>query len=180
MSNQGECETTPCDENQPLSLVRRSSREAARFYTRIFEDSKITAIPRYPEAGQEIHGKPPGSVMTVAFELNGQSFTALNGGPIFKFNEAVSSSASRTYQESAWYCQSARVRCAALWDTTKAKTTSRSASGAAKRRNASRLRRAPPRRLRSKRTLRERRPHRSSAASGAAQSCRTRRAKTLP
>jgi predicted 3-demethylubiquinone-9 3-methyltransferase (glyoxalase superfamily) len=48
------------------------------------------AISRYGEVGQEVHGRPPGSVMTVAFELNGQSFTALNGGPHFKFNEAVS------------------------------------------------------------------------------------------
>jgi predicted 3-demethylubiquinone-9 3-methyltransferase (glyoxalase superfamily) len=44
----------------------------------------------YGEAGYEIHGKPPGTVMTVAFELDGQAFTALNGGPIFKFNEAIS------------------------------------------------------------------------------------------
>jgi len=63
---------------------------AARFYTSIFKDSKITAFTRYGEAGKEIHGKPPGSVLTVAFELNGQTFTALNGGPVFKFNEAVS------------------------------------------------------------------------------------------
>ena len=47
-------------------------------------------MSRYGEAGQEIHGKKPGSVMTVAFELDGQAFTALNGGPIFKFNEAIS------------------------------------------------------------------------------------------
>jgi predicted 3-demethylubiquinone-9 3-methyltransferase (glyoxalase superfamily) len=63
---------------------------AARFYTGIFKNSKMVAISRYPDAGKEIHGKEPGSVMTVAFELNGQSFTALNGGPHFKFNEAVS------------------------------------------------------------------------------------------
>ena len=66
------------------------AEDAARFYTSIFKDSKITAISRYPEIGQETHGKPPGSVLTVAFELNGQSFTGLNGGPHFKFNEAVS------------------------------------------------------------------------------------------
>ena len=66
------------------------AEDAARFYTGIFKDSKITAITRYPDAGQEIHGKPAGSVLTGAFELDGQSFTALNGGPIFKFNEAVS------------------------------------------------------------------------------------------
>jgi predicted 3-demethylubiquinone-9 3-methyltransferase (glyoxalase superfamily) len=66
------------------------AEDAARFYTAIFKDSKIAAISRYPDAGREIHGKPAGSVMTVDFELNGQSFTALNGGPIFKFNEAIS------------------------------------------------------------------------------------------
>jgi predicted 3-demethylubiquinone-9 3-methyltransferase (glyoxalase superfamily) len=66
------------------------AEDAARFYTSVFKDSKITAISRYPHTGQEIHEKPPGSVLTVAFELNGQSFTALNGGPHFKFNEAVS------------------------------------------------------------------------------------------
>ena len=64
--------------------------EAAKFYTAIFPNSKIVAVTRYSEAGQEIHGKKPGSVMTVEFELNGQPFTALNGGPIFKFSEAVS------------------------------------------------------------------------------------------
>ncbi|MEA3188448.1 MAG: hypothetical protein QOD99_2278, partial [Chthoniobacter sp.] len=58
--------------------------------TSIFPDSRITAISRYPDTGREIHGKPPGSVMVVAFELNGQPFTALNGGPHFKFNPAVS------------------------------------------------------------------------------------------
>ena len=47
-------------------------------------------VTRYSEAGQEIHGKKPGTVMTVGFELNGQTFTALNGGPVFKFNEAIS------------------------------------------------------------------------------------------
>jgi predicted 3-demethylubiquinone-9 3-methyltransferase (glyoxalase superfamily) len=64
--------------------------EAARFYTSIFKNSKITDIQRYGEAGKEHHRKPVGSVMVVAFEINGQPFTALNGGPQFKFNEAVS------------------------------------------------------------------------------------------
>ena len=63
---------------------------AARLYTGIFPNSKITQIARYTEVGQEHHRKPPGSVMTVAFELDGMPFTALNGGPIFKFNEAIS------------------------------------------------------------------------------------------
>src|SRR5262245_22127159 len=64
--------------------------EAAKFYTAIFPNSMIVTVTHYSEAGQEIHGKKPGSVMTVEFELNGQPFTALNGGPIFKFNEAIS------------------------------------------------------------------------------------------
>ena len=66
------------------------AEEAAELYTGIFPNSKITAISRYGEAGQEVHGKRPGSVMTVAFELDGQSFTALNGGPMFRFSEAIS------------------------------------------------------------------------------------------
>ena len=66
------------------------AEEAARFYTGVFKNSKITAVSRYGEAGREVHGQPAGKVLTVAFELDGQPFTALNGGPQFKFNEAVS------------------------------------------------------------------------------------------
>jgi len=66
------------------------AEEAAKFYVGIFPNSRIVEISRYGEAGHEIHGRPAGSVMTVAFELDGQSFTALNGGPVFKFNEAIS------------------------------------------------------------------------------------------
>jgi predicted 3-demethylubiquinone-9 3-methyltransferase (glyoxalase superfamily) len=64
--------------------------EAAKFYTAIFKNSRINRISRYTKAGHEIHGKEPGSVLTVEFELEGQTFTALNGGPQFKFDEAVS------------------------------------------------------------------------------------------
>jgi len=63
---------------------------AAQFYVSIFRNSKILTVSRYGEAGQEIHGKQPGTVLTVAFELDGYSFTALNGGPVFEFNEAIS------------------------------------------------------------------------------------------
>jgi predicted 3-demethylubiquinone-9 3-methyltransferase (glyoxalase superfamily) len=63
---------------------------AAAFYTAIFRNSRIVSMTRYGEAGYEIHGKPAGTVMTVAFELEGQAFTALNGGPVFTFNEAIS------------------------------------------------------------------------------------------
>jgi predicted 3-demethylubiquinone-9 3-methyltransferase (glyoxalase superfamily) len=66
------------------------AEEAAAFYTAVFKNSKIVKVTRYGEAGHEIHGKPAGTVMTVAFVLDGQAFTALNGGPIFKFNEAIS------------------------------------------------------------------------------------------
>jgi predicted 3-demethylubiquinone-9 3-methyltransferase (glyoxalase superfamily) len=66
------------------------AEQAAEFYTSIFENSRIKEICRFGKEGHEIHGREPGSVMTVSFELDGQEFTALNGGPIFKFNEAVS------------------------------------------------------------------------------------------
>ena len=66
------------------------AEEAARFYTSIFKNSKIGKISRYGKEGQEIHKKPEGSVMVVEFEINGQTYTALNGGPQFKFNEAIS------------------------------------------------------------------------------------------
>lgn len=66
------------------------AEEAANFYVSIFDDAKITHISRYSDAGKETHGREPGSVMVVAFELNGQKFTALNGGPQYKFSEAIS------------------------------------------------------------------------------------------
>jgi predicted 3-demethylubiquinone-9 3-methyltransferase (glyoxalase superfamily) len=66
------------------------AEEAAKFYTAIFRNSKIVCISRYGEVGYEVHGKPAGTVMVVAFELDGQAFTALNGGPMFTFNEAIS------------------------------------------------------------------------------------------
>jgi predicted 3-demethylubiquinone-9 3-methyltransferase (glyoxalase superfamily) len=66
------------------------AEEAANYYVGIFRNSKIGKIARYSEAGQEVHGRPPGSAMIVEFELDGHTFTALNGGPHFKFNEAIS------------------------------------------------------------------------------------------
>jgi predicted 3-demethylubiquinone-9 3-methyltransferase (glyoxalase superfamily) len=67
-----------------------NAEEAVNFYTSTFKNSKIGKTSRYTEAGQEIHRRPPGSVMTMDFEVNGQNFTALNGGPLFKFTEAIS------------------------------------------------------------------------------------------
>lgn len=74
----------------PCLWFDSQAEEAANFYCSIFPNSRITSLTRYTEAGKEIHGRPPGSVMVAAFELDGQPLVALNGGPIFKFNEAIS------------------------------------------------------------------------------------------
>jgi predicted 3-demethylubiquinone-9 3-methyltransferase (glyoxalase superfamily) len=66
------------------------AEDAANFYCSIFKDSRIGTISRYGKEGYEKHGRKPGSVMVVAFELEGQKFVALNGGPQFKFSEAIS------------------------------------------------------------------------------------------
>src|SRR6202165_5352015 len=70
----------------PFLWFDQQAEEAASFYTSIFKNSKVEKIIRYGQAGPG----PAGSVMTVAFELDGQKFTALNGGPHFKFTEAIS------------------------------------------------------------------------------------------
>jgi predicted 3-demethylubiquinone-9 3-methyltransferase (glyoxalase superfamily) len=74
----------------PCLWFDHQAEEAARFYVSVFKNARITAVTRYSDAGKEIHRRPAGSVMTVEFELDGQRMTALNGGPLFKFNEAVS------------------------------------------------------------------------------------------
>ncbi|MEW6363290.1 MAG: VOC family protein [Acidobacteriota bacterium] len=74
----------------PCLWFDNEAEEAANFYTSIFRNSKIGRITRFGSEGFEIHGRPEGSVMTVEFEVDGQAFTALNGGPLFKFNEAIS------------------------------------------------------------------------------------------
>lgn len=70
----------------PFLWFDNNAEEAAHFYTSIFKDSRITAVSHYGEAGP----RPKGSVMTIKFLINGQEFIALNGGPHFKFNEAIS------------------------------------------------------------------------------------------
>ena len=67
-----------------------NAEEAVKFYTSIFKRSKIGTIARYGEEGEQVAGRPKGSVMTVQFQLEGQEFLALNGGPHFKFTEAIS------------------------------------------------------------------------------------------
>ena len=87
----------------PCLWFDTQAEEAANYYVGIFRNSRITAISHYGEAGQEVTGGKPGSVMVVAFELDGQSFTALNGGPHFTFNEAVSLQVSCKDQEEIDY-----------------------------------------------------------------------------
>jgi predicted 3-demethylubiquinone-9 3-methyltransferase (glyoxalase superfamily) len=74
----------------PCLWFDTQAEDAAKFYTSIFKNSKIKKTSYYPNEGREIHGKPAGSVMTIVFELDGQEIMALNGGPQFKFSEAIS------------------------------------------------------------------------------------------
>jgi predicted 3-demethylubiquinone-9 3-methyltransferase (glyoxalase superfamily) len=74
----------------PFLWFDDKAEEAVTFYTSIFKNSKIGKIARYGDAGAQVSGRPKGTVMTVAFQLEGQEFVALNGGPQFKFTEAIS------------------------------------------------------------------------------------------
>jgi predicted 3-demethylubiquinone-9 3-methyltransferase (glyoxalase superfamily) len=74
----------------PCLWFDSQAEEAVNFYTSIFRNSRIKHIARYGEAAAKVSGRPKGSVLTVQFEIDGQEFTALNGGPMFKFTEAVS------------------------------------------------------------------------------------------
>ena len=74
----------------PCLWFDTQAEEAAKFYASVFKNAKIGKISRYGKEGFEVHGKQAGTVMTVEFEIEGQEFLALNGGPHFKFNEAVS------------------------------------------------------------------------------------------
>jgi predicted 3-demethylubiquinone-9 3-methyltransferase (glyoxalase superfamily) len=66
------------------------AEEAARFYVSVFPDSEVTRVTRYPDTGFDVHHRPAGSVLTVDFTIAGMRFVALNGGPVFTFNESVS------------------------------------------------------------------------------------------
>lgn len=83
----------------PCLWFDRQAEEAATLYTGVFPNSRIGDVSRYGEAGQEIHGQPVGAAMAVAFELDGQPFTALNGGPAFTFSEAISFQVMCTTQD---------------------------------------------------------------------------------
>jgi predicted 3-demethylubiquinone-9 3-methyltransferase (glyoxalase superfamily) len=74
----------------PCLWFDKEAEEAAKFYCSIFKNAKLGAVTRYGKEGHEIHGMPEGSVLTIEFSLGDNDFLALNGGPLFKFNEAVS------------------------------------------------------------------------------------------
>ncbi|MEW6036554.1 MAG: VOC family protein [Candidatus Micrarchaeota archaeon] len=74
----------------PFLWFDDKAEEAARFYVSVFKNSKILDVARYDKEGAKVSGRPAGSVMTISFRILGQEFVALNGGPIFKFNESVS------------------------------------------------------------------------------------------
>ena len=83
----------------PFLWFDNQAEEAVKFYVSIFKNSKIVQVSRYGEAAAKVSGKPEGTVMTVAFELEGQAFIALNGGPHFTFSPAISFLVNRETQE---------------------------------------------------------------------------------
>src|SRR5438309_1739272 len=87
----------------PFLWFDDQAEEAAKFYVSIFKDSKIGKITRYPKEAAEKIGRPKGSVMTVEFQLDGVEFVALNGGPMFKFTEAISFNVNCETQEEIDY-----------------------------------------------------------------------------
>lgn len=88
----------------PCLWFDHEAEEAALFYTGIFKDSGIDDISRYSKEGFEHHGQQEGTVLTVSFHINGQPFTALNGGPVFHFTEAISFQVPcDTQEEIDWY-----------------------------------------------------------------------------
>jgi predicted 3-demethylubiquinone-9 3-methyltransferase (glyoxalase superfamily) len=74
----------------PFLWFDNNAEEAVNFYTSIFKNSKIGTVSRYNEEAAKVAGRPKGSLMTASFQINGQEFIALNGGPVFKFTEAIS------------------------------------------------------------------------------------------
>jgi predicted 3-demethylubiquinone-9 3-methyltransferase (glyoxalase superfamily) len=88
---------------QPCLWFDTEAKDAAEYYTGIFHNSSIDLITYFPNVGQEIHGKPAGSVLTVEFTSDGHKFMALNGGPAFKFSEAISLSVNCDTQEEIDY-----------------------------------------------------------------------------
>jgi predicted 3-demethylubiquinone-9 3-methyltransferase (glyoxalase superfamily) len=87
----------------PFLWFDREAEEAAKFYTSVLKNSRIGAVTRYGKEGYEVHKMPEGTAMTVEFTLEGQQFVALNGGPVFKFTEAISFSVDCGSQDEVDY-----------------------------------------------------------------------------
>jgi predicted 3-demethylubiquinone-9 3-methyltransferase (glyoxalase superfamily) len=94
----------------PCLWFDRNAEEAVNFYITVFRNSKILHVVRYGKAGQEIHGGKPGAVLAIDFELDGQKFSCLNGGPLFKFSEAISFQIPCETQEEIDYYWSALTK----------------------------------------------------------------------
>jgi predicted 3-demethylubiquinone-9 3-methyltransferase (glyoxalase superfamily) len=87
----------------PCIWLEKDAEKAAEFYVSVFKNSRILKTSYYPEAAEKVSGQKKGSVMTVRFALEGQEFLVLNGGPVFKLNEAVSFAVSCDTQEEIDY-----------------------------------------------------------------------------
>ena len=74
----------------PFLWYDTQAEEAAKFYTSVFKNSKMGSTTKYTEVSAKASGMKPGSVMTIAFEIDGYNFTAINGGPVFKINPSIS------------------------------------------------------------------------------------------
>src|SRR5437867_7646772 len=88
----------PTQKISPFLWFDHQAEDAVNFYVSIFKNSKIGSVTRYAEEAAKASGRPKGSVMTLAFQLNGQEFVALNGAPIFKFTDAISLAATCAMQ----------------------------------------------------------------------------------
>ena len=95
----------------PCLWFDSEAEEAANFYVSVFKNSRIGKISRYGKEGYEVHGRKAGTVMTVEFKIEGQKFLALNGGPHFKFNEAISFQVHCQTQEEVDYFWSKLSEC---------------------------------------------------------------------
>ncbi|MEO6453201.1 MAG: VOC family protein [Ginsengibacter sp.] len=90
MENNNQSKITTGKKITPFLWFDDKAEEAVNFYTSVFKNSKVNKMTRYTGEGAKAAGRPEGSVMTAAFTLDGQDFVALNGGPMFKFTEAIS------------------------------------------------------------------------------------------
>ena len=103
LSKLGEGKQGNMQKINPFLWFDNQAEDAVKLYVSIFKNSKIGAVTRYGKEGYEIHGMPEGMAMTVDFEIEGLKFVALNGGPVFKFNEAISFQVNCDTQEEVDY-----------------------------------------------------------------------------